>query len=110
MIHSGIKPEIHGRVIWSGFGPYMPVCNSVIDIYGKCNTLDRSVDLFDEISEKDVSYNAVLGAHAKLGEDMPRAQRLFDHMPDARKECCFLDNECLWDTPNMGLLGQQGSI
>ncbi|KAJ4966788.1 hypothetical protein NE237_018637 [Protea cynaroides] len=104
MIHNGIKPdnftypflfnscaalsalhhgtEIHGRIIRSGFGSYLPVCNSLIDMYGKCNALDRSYDVFDEMSEKDVvSYNAVLGAHAKLGEDMSRAQQLFDHMP-----------------------------
>ncbi|RZC92505.1 hypothetical protein C5167_041848 [Papaver somniferum] len=28
-----------------------------------------------------VSYNALIGAHARLGEDMSQAQRVFDHMP-----------------------------
>ncbi|XP_043708687.1 putative pentatricopeptide repeat-containing protein At5g37570 [Telopea speciosissima] len=79
-LHHGT--EIHGRLTSTGFGSYLPVCNALIDMYGKCNALDRSYGVFDEMPEKDVvSYNALLGAHARLGEDMRLAQRLFDHMP-----------------------------
>ncbi|KAI3969141.1 hypothetical protein MKW92_052887 [Papaver armeniacum] len=51
-------------------------------MYGKCNSLDQSRWVFDEMLDRDVvSYNALIGAHARLGEDMSQAQRVFDHMP-----------------------------
>ncbi|XP_058092704.1 putative pentatricopeptide repeat-containing protein At5g37570 [Magnolia sinica] len=74
--------EIHGRVLKTGFGSCIPVSNALIDMYGKCGGLDWSRQVFDEMPERDVvSYNAVLGAHAKLGVEMAEAQRLFNRMP-----------------------------
>ncbi|KAF8408336.1 hypothetical protein HHK36_007485 [Tetracentron sinense] len=79
-LHQGI--EIHGRLFKNGYCPYIPVTNALIDMYGKCNALDRSYCVFDEMPERDVvSYNALLGAHARFGEDMNGAQRVFDRMP-----------------------------
>lgn len=50
-------------------------------MYGKCGSLAMSRQVFDEMALRDVvSYNAVLGAHARLGEEMPRARTLFDGM------------------------------
>ncbi|KAI3917986.1 hypothetical protein MKW98_000220 [Papaver atlanticum] len=74
--------EIHGRILRIGFLFYTPVSNALIDMYGKCNSLDQSRWVFDEMLDRDVvSYNALIGAHARLGEDMSQAQRVFDHMP-----------------------------
>ncbi|KAF5194158.1 Pentatricopeptide repeat-containing protein [Thalictrum thalictroides] len=80
MIEKGI--EVHGRVVRTGFVSYLPVSNALIDMYGKCELLDLSYRVFDEMSERDVvSYNALLGAHARLGEDMCGAQTVFSGMP-----------------------------
>ncbi|KAI3934228.1 hypothetical protein MKW92_034363, partial [Papaver armeniacum] len=74
--------EIHGRILRTGFLLYTPVSNALIDMYGKCNSLDQSRWVFDEMLDRDVvSYNALIGAHARLGEEMSQAQRVFDHMP-----------------------------
>ncbi|KAI3902750.1 hypothetical protein MKW92_009491 [Papaver armeniacum] len=53
--------EIHGRILRTGFLFHTPVSNALIDMYGKCNSLDQS--------------------RWVLGEDMSQAQRVFDHMP-----------------------------
>ncbi|XP_010263384.1 PREDICTED: putative pentatricopeptide repeat-containing protein At5g37570 [Nelumbo nucifera] len=75
--------EIHGRVIKTGFLSYIPVSNALIDMYGKCNMLNHSYCTFNEMPKRDVvSYNALLGAHAKLGEDMGGAERVFNQMPE----------------------------
>ncbi|MCL7038860.1 hypothetical protein MKW94_000476 [Papaver nudicaule] len=74
--------ETHGRILRTGFVMYTPVSNALIDMYGKCNSLDQSRRVFDEMLERDVvSYNALVGAHARLGEEMDQAQRVFDRMP-----------------------------
>lgn len=51
-------------------------------MYGKCGDLGLSRKVFDEMIVRDVvSYNALLGAHARGGEDMSSARRVFDGMP-----------------------------
>ncbi|XP_059444057.1 putative pentatricopeptide repeat-containing protein At5g37570 [Corylus avellana] len=75
--------EVHGRVVKAGFGACSPVSNALIDMYGKCGALERARRVFDEMGVRDdvVSYNALLGAHARGGDDMVNAQDLFDKMP-----------------------------
>ncbi|KAG6683783.1 hypothetical protein I3842_12G031800 [Carya illinoinensis] len=75
--------EIHGHVVKTGFGVCVPVSNALIDMYGKCGALEKARRLFDEFGAKGdvVSYNALLGAHARVGKDMVNAQELFDGMP-----------------------------
>jgi pentatricopeptide repeat protein len=59
------------------------VCNALIDMYSKCGSLSRALEVFHSIKLEDrtlVSYNATiqaLGMHG-LGED---ALKLFDEMP-----------------------------
>ncbi|KAH0975414.1 hypothetical protein GBA52_017313 [Prunus armeniaca] len=73
--------EVHGRVVKMGFGFCVPVSNALIDMYGKCGELERARMVFDEMSERDVvSYNALLGAHARGGVDMEDASVLFEGM------------------------------
>lgn len=73
--------EIHGRIVRTGFCSYLPVFNALIDMYGKCNELILSRKAFNEMGGRDiVSYNALLGAHARVGEDMLNAQKVFDQM------------------------------
>lgn len=73
--------EVHGRVFKMGFGFCVPVSNALIDMYGKCGELERARKVFDEMRERDVvSYNALLGAHARGGVDMEGASALFEGM------------------------------
>ncbi|KAK9119894.1 hypothetical protein Scep_017987 [Stephania cephalantha] len=49
----------------------------------ECGLLGLAWKVFDEMPVRDVvSYNAVLGAHAKAGVDMESARRVFDEMPE----------------------------
>lgn len=75
--------EVHGRVVKTGFDVYVPVSNALIDMYGKCGGLERARRVFEEMDERSdvVSYNALLGAHARHGEDMVNAWELFNEMP-----------------------------
>ncbi|KNA07610.1 hypothetical protein SOVF_170350 [Spinacia oleracea] len=73
--------EVHGRVLKSGFCSIVEVFNALIDMYGKCGKLSCARQVFDEMPHRDVvSYNAVLGAYARGGEDMRDAQVVFDGM------------------------------
>ncbi|CAA6659569.1 unnamed protein product [Spirodela intermedia] len=74
--------EAHSRAVRSGCMGFLPVPNALIDMYGKCGALESARRLFDEMAARDVvSYNALLGAHAKTGGDMASARRLFNDMP-----------------------------
>ncbi|XP_020586133.1 putative pentatricopeptide repeat-containing protein At5g37570 [Phalaenopsis equestris] len=75
--------EIHSRLLRAGFAHHLPVANALIDMYGKCDQLPLAGRFFDEMPVTDlVSHNALLGAHARVGEDMLSARKLFDQMPD----------------------------
>lgn len=75
--------EIHSRAVKSGHCKNIHVSNAFIDMYGKCGSLILARKVFDEMPVRDaVSYNAILGAHARVGEDMGSAKCLFDEMPD----------------------------
>ncbi|XP_074287501.1 pentatricopeptide repeat-containing protein At2g44880-like [Silene latifolia] len=74
--------EVHCRILKSGFCLFLEVSNALIDMYGKCGELVCARQVFDEMCVKDVvSYNAVLGAYAKVGRDMVSARIVFDEMP-----------------------------
>ena len=49
---------------------------------GKCGKLGCARKVFDEMPQRDVaSYIALLGAYARIGEDMTDARMVFDSMP-----------------------------
>ncbi|XP_019105689.2 putative pentatricopeptide repeat-containing protein At5g37570 [Beta vulgaris subsp. vulgaris] len=74
--------EVHGRVVKTGYCSFLEVFNALIDMYGKCSELGCSRKAFDEMAQRDVvSYNALLGAHARVGKDMRGARMVFDQMP-----------------------------
>uniref|UniRef100_A0A7N0VEN1 Pentatricopeptide repeat-containing protein n=1 Tax=Kalanchoe fedtschenkoi TaxID=63787 RepID=A0A7N0VEN1_KALFE len=73
--------EVHGRVVKSGFGLYLPVMNALVDMYGKCGEAGSAHQAFDEMAVRDVvSCNAVLGASARCGKGMEIARKVFDGM------------------------------
>ncbi|KAG0498476.1 hypothetical protein HPP92_002767 [Vanilla planifolia] len=75
--------ELHSRLFRSGYLRHLPVANALVDMYGKCAMLSTARRVFDEMSVRDiVSHNALLGAHARSGDDMLSARMVFDQMPE----------------------------
>ncbi|OVA20561.1 Pentatricopeptide repeat [Macleaya cordata] len=72
--------EIHGRVIRTGFGSYIPVSNALIDMYGKYSARV----LFDSMPERNlVSWTAMITGYAQNGRPN-EALELFRGMEKAR--------------------------
>ncbi|KAL5538677.1 hypothetical protein UlMin_044644 [Ulmus minor] len=60
--------QVHGMVIKSQFSRNVYVGNALIDMYGKCESLDDSKRVFGTMPEKDrVSWNSMLTACAANG-------------------------------------------
>ncbi|KAG9446616.1 hypothetical protein H6P81_012744 [Aristolochia fimbriata] len=75
--------EVQGRVTKTGFAKFLPVSNALIDVYGKCDAIDRSYKVFEEMTVRDtVSFNAILSGHARIGHDMAAAKTLFQSMQE----------------------------
>ncbi|XP_072964152.1 pentatricopeptide repeat-containing protein At2g22410, mitochondrial-like [Typha angustifolia] len=73
----------HSFAFRSGLLPFLPVANALVDMYGKCRDLPLAHKAFGEMPLRDVvSYNSLLGAHARVGVDMDVAHALFDEMPE----------------------------
>ncbi|XP_078443961.1 putative pentatricopeptide repeat-containing protein At3g15930 [Wolffia australiana] len=81
--HLATGSQTHARALSQGLIAFLPVANALIDMYGKCGSLQSARQVFDEMIARDiVSYNAILGAHARMGSSMADAQILFDGMPE----------------------------
>ncbi|XP_031491400.1 pentatricopeptide repeat-containing protein At2g22410, mitochondrial-like [Nymphaea colorata] len=60
----------------------MFLCNTLIDMYGRCGCVDDAYKVFVEMSKRNnVSWNAMITACAKAG-DIAAARKLFDEMPE----------------------------
>ncbi|XP_017223796.1 pentatricopeptide repeat-containing protein At2g44880 [Daucus carota subsp. sativus] len=74
--------EIHNHVVKSGFGSYLFVSTSLIDMYAKCMNMSCARKLFDEMVEKsEVSWTALIGGYARSG-DVDSVKDLFNQMPE----------------------------
>ncbi|KAK9142990.1 hypothetical protein Syun_012390 [Stephania yunnanensis] len=59
---------IHSRIVKVGLNRNVVVLNCLIHMYGKCGCVDEGVEVFNEITHKDlVSWNSVIGASAANG-------------------------------------------
>ncbi|GMH19281.1 hypothetical protein Nepgr_021122 [Nepenthes gracilis] len=76
--------KVHASIEGITFAPSIWVSNALIDMYAKCGSVKRALDIFEGMGRRDlVSWNAIihgLGIHGH-GE---RALRLFSRM---REEC-----------------------
>lgn len=74
--------NVHKHIIGSGFLPGIVICNRLIDLYVKCQSLDDARKVFDEMGERDLcSWNTMISGYAKAGL-LREARKLFDEMPE----------------------------
>lgn len=72
--------EIHGGVVAQGFAELPLVGNSLIDMYGKCDSCEEAQEVFDKLAARDVvSWTALIGGYVESGYGQ-HALKCFDHM------------------------------
>ncbi|KAK9289260.1 hypothetical protein L1049_017736 [Liquidambar formosana] len=73
--------KIHGLVVVLGYQSFMPVSNSLIDMYGKCFSPCSARKVFEEMGNRnEVSWCSLLFAYANSGQ-FSVAGEVFDSMP-----------------------------
>ncbi|KAH9295688.1 hypothetical protein KI387_039276 [Taxus chinensis] len=61
--------SLHGYIVRTGLDTNVFVGNSLVDMYGKCVSMEDAHKVFDEMSKHDeVSWNAMIGAYAQNGD------------------------------------------
>ncbi|KAJ4876395.1 Pentatricopeptide repeat-containing protein [Raphanus sativus] len=72
--------SVHGYALRQGYKLDTLALNSLITMYAKCDRLDKSLALFEQMNERDlVSWNAIISGHAQNG-DLGNALFLFKEM------------------------------
>ncbi|KAJ0988471.1 hypothetical protein J5N97_006827 [Dioscorea zingiberensis] len=72
--------SIHGMVIKSGFGLYVPLVNALISMYGKCENADTARQLFEGVKLRSlVSWNTMIAVYEQSGSG-GKAIKLFQRM------------------------------
>lgn len=78
--------SVHGYILRQELPVDIAAQNSLITMYAKCGSLDRSFAVFDKMSKRDlVSWNAIIAGYAQNGY-ISKALFLFNEM---RKEDCL---------------------
>ncbi|CAL9084477.1 unnamed protein product, partial [Musa textilis] len=71
---------VHSIVGSSTHGCRLSVANSLIDMYAKCGAIDRAVEVFDDMTERDtVSWNSLilgLATHGRAAEAISLFERM----------------------------------
>ncbi|KVH95875.1 pentatricopeptide repeat-containing protein At1g03540 [Cynara cardunculus var. scolymus] len=74
--------EVHSKLITSGIHDNVFVDSSLVDMYGKCGSLDESQRVFDRITKRNsVSWSALLGGYCQKG-DFDTVIELFRQMEE----------------------------
>ncbi|KAG8372176.1 hypothetical protein BUALT_Bualt12G0039200 [Buddleja alternifolia] len=61
--------RIHEEVVRSGLVMDDYVSATLVNMYGKCGSLERAKEVFDEIKNKSpVSWNAMIGGYSQIGD------------------------------------------
>lgn len=73
--------SIHLRIVTYGLESSVVVANCLIDMYGKCSSVEDAVRVFDELIDKDViSWNSIIAASAR-NQITELASAYFSQMP-----------------------------
>eukprot|EP01018_Ginkgo_biloba_P002564 Gb_33718 [translate_table: standard] len=76
----GVK--IHEQIIKSGFASDVFVENALVDMYVKCENLEKALDLFDKMHHRNtVSWTAMITGFTQSGR-VDEALRVFQEMPE----------------------------
>ncbi|KAJ7300180.1 hypothetical protein O6H91_Y053900 [Diphasiastrum complanatum] len=60
--------ELHSHIIISGFELDVIVENALVDMYGKCGSIEHAREVFNNMNERNVvSWNAMIGGFAQHG-------------------------------------------
>lgn len=74
--------EVHSKLITSGIHDNVVVDSSLVDMYGKCGSLDGSQRVFDRMTKRNsVSWCALLGGYCQKG-DFDTVIELFRQMEE----------------------------
>jgi len=60
--------QVHAYMIRSGFQCQVSVCNAIVTMYAKCQTIEDALYVFDKMQERDlISWNAMIAGYAHNG-------------------------------------------
>ncbi|KAI3731651.1 hypothetical protein L1987_62840 [Smallanthus sonchifolius] len=72
--------QFHGQAQVTGLISFITVSNALVTLYGKCGTIEKSNQLFNEMKIKDeVSWTALISGYSQFGE-ANKTINLFDRM------------------------------
>ncbi|KAK4278563.1 hypothetical protein QN277_016395 [Acacia crassicarpa] len=75
--------EVHSVAVKMSLVDYLPVANSLIDMYSKCGNLEAAQRVFDMMLERDVySWNTIIGGYYQAGY-CSKAHELFERMQES---------------------------
>lgn len=78
--------QIHGFIIERGVGLEISIGNTLIDMYGKCGSLEKARMVFDKMPKRNiVTWSAVIAAYGQHGNAF-EALQLFGQMQQAGRE------------------------
>ncbi|XP_059645406.1 putative pentatricopeptide repeat-containing protein At5g47460 [Cornus florida] len=74
--------SIHSKIVKSGVECGIVVANCLIDMYGKCGSVEEATLVFSEMSDKDIiSWNSVIAASAR-NRRLEQAANFLHQMPN----------------------------
>lgn len=102
--------QIHMHIIESGIELDLVVGNILIDMYGKCASLEDAHMVFDNMSERDVvTWSALMEGYTLHGQGRTALQ-LFEQMQDAHVDPNRVTYACLLKACSSVAALQQGKL
>ena len=71
---------LHGCTVLYGFESDIALANSILNVYGKCGSIEDAKDFFEFMDYRDmISWNSLLSGYAQIG-DVRKVLQLLDRM------------------------------
>ncbi len=78
--------RVHEQIVQSGCDADIYLCNSLVDMYAKCGSIEGASKVFNSIPTRDVvAWNAMISGYVKCGQGL-KALELFQQMQQERIE------------------------